>query len=105
MSNKIIQKRLAFGRKQSGTGHSSGTPVLLSGSCPAGLMAEVGLRWWRQQAASNRMEDSDDKVCKEQAHVWEANGEAESGNREGHEDLQLDAKSGSAVQGDINTTS
>ena len=27
------------------------------GSCPAGLLAEVGLRWWRRYAARTRMED------------------------------------------------
>jgi len=42
------------------------------------------------------MEDPDDKVCKEQARLWEATGEAESGNKEGHDRPQLDAKSGSA---------
>lgn len=26
------------------------------GSCPAGLMAEVGLRWWRRDAAGNQLE-------------------------------------------------
>ena len=29
------------------------------GSCPAGLKAEVGLRWWRRYAARIRMEDPD----------------------------------------------
>jgi len=27
-------------------------------------MAEVGLRWWRHDAAVNRMEDLDVQVCK-----------------------------------------
>src|SRR5215204_5213460 len=26
-------------------------------SCPAGFLAEVGLRWWRREAVMNRMED------------------------------------------------
>jgi Aldehyde oxidase and xanthine dehydrogenase, a/b hammerhead domain len=34
-------------------------------SCPAGLVAEVGLRWWRRDAALNRTEDLDVKICKE----------------------------------------
>jgi hypothetical protein len=46
-SNNIIQKGLAFGREQSGTVTVPGT-TRASGSCPAGCMAEVGLRWWRQ---------------------------------------------------------
>jgi hypothetical protein len=33
-------------------------------SCPAGLIAEVGLRWWRHDAAVYRMEDLDVQVCK-----------------------------------------
>jgi hypothetical protein len=32
------------------------------GSCPAGLMAEMGLRWWRRFAARIRMEDPDVKT-------------------------------------------
>ena len=51
------------------------------------------------------MEYPDGKICKEQAHLREATGEAESSKREGHEGPQLDAKSGSAEQGDVNTTS
>jgi hypothetical protein len=34
-------------------------------SCPAGLLAEMGLRWWRRDAAMNRTEDLDVKICKE----------------------------------------
>jgi hypothetical protein len=34
-------------------------------SCPAGLVAEVGLRWWRRDAAMNRTEDLNVKVCEE----------------------------------------
>jgi hypothetical protein len=34
-------------------------------SCPAGLLAEVGLRWWRHDAARKRMEDLNVKVCDE----------------------------------------
>jgi hypothetical protein len=46
-SNNIIQKGLAFAREQSG---SVTVPKArrVSGSCPAGCMAEVGLWWWRQ---------------------------------------------------------
>jgi hypothetical protein len=40
-------KGLAFGRQQSGTRDRSRRDAS-SGSCPAGCMAEVGLRWWRQ---------------------------------------------------------
>jgi len=46
-SNNIIQKGLAFVRKQSGTVTVPGVSSA-SGFCPAGCMAEVGLRWWRQ---------------------------------------------------------
>src|SRR5262249_1762878 len=46
-SNNIIQKGLAFVREQSGSVIVPGTKRP-SGSCPAGCMAEVGLRWWRQ---------------------------------------------------------
>jgi hypothetical protein len=46
-SNNIIKKGLAFLRKQSGTVASSGHECV-PGSCPAGLNAEVGLRWWRR---------------------------------------------------------
>ena len=35
------------------------------GSCPAGLLAEMGLRWWRRIAARNRMEDPDVKTCQQ----------------------------------------
>ena len=35
------------------------------GSCPAGLIAEMGLRWWRRFAARNRTEDSDVKAFQE----------------------------------------
>jgi len=49
-SNNIIQKGLAFGREQSGTVTVPGARRA-SGSCPAGCMAEVGLWWWRNDAA------------------------------------------------------
>jgi hypothetical protein len=42
LSNTIIQKGLALDRHWSGTGVTSGAHKAL---CPAGLMAEVGLRW------------------------------------------------------------
>src|SRR5262245_59208522 len=34
------------------------------GSCPAGLIAEAGLRWWRRDAALNRTEDLMSKSAK-----------------------------------------
>ena len=37
------------------------------GSCPAGLKAEVGLRWWRRYAARIRMEDPMPKLAEKQA--------------------------------------
>jgi hypothetical protein len=46
-SNNIIQKGLAFVREQSGTATVPGAARPRE-SCPAGCMAEVGLRWWRQ---------------------------------------------------------
>src|SRR5215470_19345695 len=47
LSNNIIQKGLAFGCEQSGTVTVPGAPRPRE-SCPAGCMAEAGLRWWRQ---------------------------------------------------------
>jgi hypothetical protein len=46
-SNNIIQKGLAFVRERSGSVTVPGASAP-SGSGPAGYMAEVGLRWWRQ---------------------------------------------------------
>ena len=45
LSNMIIQKELAFDRHWSGTGVTSGRAQGAQRSCPAGSMAEVGLRW------------------------------------------------------------
>ena len=61
LSNNIIQKGLAFGCDWSGTVCDSGRQGAPR-SCPAGLLAEVGLRWRRQDAAMNRTEDLDVKV-------------------------------------------
>src|SRR5262249_52408795 len=52
-SNNIIQKGLAFVREQSGSVTVPGTKRA-SGSCPAGCMAEVGLRWWRRTTPHQR---------------------------------------------------
>jgi hypothetical protein len=60
-SNNIIQKGLAFVREQSGTVTVPGARRA-SGSCPAGCMAKVGLRWWRQRRRTNAMEDPDGKT-------------------------------------------
>ncbi len=54
-SNNISQKGLAFQRQQSGT-VAIPSEGLASGTCPAGLRAEVGLRGWRRNAARTRME-------------------------------------------------
>jgi hypothetical protein len=59
--NNIIQKGLAFGRKQSGTVTVPGASST-SGSCPAGCMAKVGPRWWRQWRRTNATEDPDVKT-------------------------------------------
>jgi hypothetical protein len=61
-SNNIIQKGLAFVRERSGSMTVPGTKRA-SGSCPAGCMAEVGLRWWRrttphQRKGGSRCQDS-----------------------------------------------
>jgi hypothetical protein len=46
----MIQKELAFRRERSGTVTVPGdSPVE---SCPAGLLAIAGLRWWRRQSPS-----------------------------------------------------
>jgi hypothetical protein len=52
-SNNIIQKGLAFLCKQSGSVTSSGRYAFRD-PCPAGSMAEVGLRWWRRVVPQNR---------------------------------------------------
>jgi len=69
LSNNIIQKGLAFGRDWSGTVGQSGRQGDPR-SCPAGLLAEVGLRWWRRDVARNRTEDlnvknREVKACRE----------------------------------------
>src|SRR5215831_8137606 len=53
----MIQKELAFRRERSGT---VAVPVRAASpeSCPAGLAAIAGLRWWRRHRRRNRMEDS-----------------------------------------------
>jgi len=63
-SNNIIQKGLAFGRDWSGTVLD---PERMSAprSCPAGFMAEVGLRWRGTTPPSTETEDLDVKVCDE----------------------------------------
>ena len=38
------------------------------GSCPAGLKAEVGLRWWRRNAARTRSEDPNAKAYSPARH-------------------------------------
>jgi Protein of unknown function (DUF3489) len=53
----MIQKGLAFRRERSGTVTVPGA-LARPESCPAGLVAIAGLRWWRRQSPSNRMEDS-----------------------------------------------
>jgi hypothetical protein len=64
-SNNIIQKGLAFGRDWSGSVSSilgaKGAPR----SCPAGPIAEVGLRWCGANAAIDPTEDLDVKICEE----------------------------------------
>jgi hypothetical protein len=57
-SNKIIQKGLAFLRKQSGTLLSSGL-VTCSGILPRRLHRRGGASVVRRNAAMNRMEDLD----------------------------------------------
>ena len=64
LSNNIIQKGLAFGRDRSG---SVANPERMRAprSCPAGSMAEVGLRWCGATPPSTETEDLHVKVCKE----------------------------------------
>jgi len=71
LSNNIIQKGLAFDRDWSGT-VAIPDPRGVPRSCPAGLLAEAGLRWWRRDAALNRTEDLDVKVGEdyEEAIGW-----------------------------------
>jgi len=64
LSNNIIQKGLAFGRDWSSSVVNSGRRGAPR-SCPAGLMAEVGLRWCGANAAIHRTEDLDVKICEE----------------------------------------
>ena len=65
LSNNIIQKGLAFGRDWSGTVVNSELPKGAPRSCPAGSMAEVGLRWCGATPPSTETEDLDVKVCEE----------------------------------------
>ena len=64
LSNNIIQKGLAFGRDWSGTVVNP-ERMRAPRSCPAGSMAEVGLRWCGTTPPSTEMEDLDVKVCDE----------------------------------------
>jgi hypothetical protein len=64
LSNNIIQKGLAFDRDWSGSVDRSGRPQGAPRSCPAGLVAEVGLRWWRQEAAITEWRISMSKSAK-----------------------------------------
>jgi hypothetical protein len=57
-SNNIIQKGLAFVCEWSGSVTVLGTKRA-SGSCPAGCMAEAGLRWWRRTTPHHATEDPD----------------------------------------------
>src|SRR6266849_9686108 len=66
-SNNIIQKGLASGREQSGSVTVPGASRA-SGSCPAGCLAKVGLRWWRQRRRTNAMEDPDGKTYRYATH-------------------------------------
>src|SRR5215470_18320393 len=58
-SNNIIQKGLAFVCERSGSVTVPGTKRAL-GSCPAGRMAEVGLRWWRRQMTPHQRKGDPD---------------------------------------------
>jgi Protein of unknown function (DUF3489) len=55
----MIQKGLAFRCERSGTVTVPGANSPPE-SCPAGLLAIAGLRWWRRQSPSQPMEDSVD---------------------------------------------
>ncbi len=63
-SNKIIQKGLAFLRKQSGTLVSSGL-LMCSGILPRWVNGRSGASAVRRDAAMNRMEDLNAKACDE----------------------------------------
>jgi hypothetical protein len=64
LSNNIIQKGLAFGRNRSGTVVNP-ERKRAPRSCPAGSMAEVGLRWCGATPPSTETEDLDVNVCEE----------------------------------------
>ena len=64
LSNKIIQKGLAFRRDWSGTVVNP-ERMRAPRSCPAGCMAEVGLWWCGATPPSTETEDLDVKVCEE----------------------------------------
>ena len=64
-SNNIIQKGLAFGRDWSGTVVNPELPKGAPRSCPAGCMAEVGLRWCGATPSSTETEDLDVNICEE----------------------------------------
>jgi hypothetical protein len=63
LSNNVIQKGLAFIGDWCGT---SSSPGLMSAqeSCPAGLLAKVGLRLCGATPPYTELEDSDAKVFK-----------------------------------------
>ena len=64
LSNNIIQKELAFIGGWSGTVVKSG-PHERPGILPCRLVGRGGASVVRRNAAINRMEDSDAKICKE----------------------------------------
>ena len=63
LSNNIIQKELAFGRHWSSTVVKSARHER-PGILPRRLVGRGGASVVRRNAAINRMEDSDAKVCK-----------------------------------------
>ena len=63
------QKGLAFGRDWSGTVPSDLGAKGAPRSCPAGLIADAGLRWCDGDAVTNRMEDLNVKVGQEAGEI------------------------------------
>jgi hypothetical protein len=61
---KGLEKGLAFDGDWSGL-DAMGAPR----SCPAGLIADAGLRWCGADAVISRMEDLDVKVCQEARQI------------------------------------
>src|SRR5690242_17473049 len=68
-SNNLIQKRLAFRRERSGAVSAPGAGRV-SGSCPAGCMAEAGLWWWGNSAAAIATGDPDGKTYGYEAYYF-----------------------------------